>query len=326
MMFVFTSFALLQDDNCVWRDPESALVYDLSPLHGDNDIHLTETLNGVDVEVFAAICGVTKQRCKGERYPAVVLALGDCFPGGTAASEQIEATPTGLTLTFSQGAECDAFGNRATSRAVLECEPRLPGGGAYRVAGYAQRSMCEASVTIRTPAACAVPPACLETSCAASLNLLGDGRCDTPCNTSACLWDRGDCRAQVAPRAAPTVEHARPWRGCFPGATATCACADGRVGAQRCADSGKAFRGCECTAPAAPLHGARVQLRGPQQPVTLMQARWLLQTLLVDPTAVAACFAAALLMGGALASVMLLYVRWRAQPVAVAAIRRAYVG
>ena len=229
---------------CTWRDPSSRRVYDLSSFAG-REVSVAETLNGVDVQLFASICGNSQHKCKGASYPVVLLALGDCFSGGELTSQELTATKNGLSIAYSGGSECDALGGTASARAELECDPHEP--EPFRVVSFTQFSMCAGSVTLRTASACAVPPECLRAGCPSKL--LGNGACDTPCNSSSCMWDRGDC-ADMSVRARPTVQHARPWRSCFPGEVVACARAGGTRGVQTCVAPGLRFAPCDCPAEA----------------------------------------------------------------------------
>ena len=94
---------------CTWRDPSSRRVYDLSSFAG-REVSVAETLNGVDVQLFASICGNSQHKCKGASYPVVLLALGDCFSGGELTSQELTATKNGLSIAYSGGSECDALG------------------------------------------------------------------------------------------------------------------------------------------------------------------------------------------------------------------------
>jgi hypothetical protein len=111
---------------CTWRDPSSRRVYDLSSFAG-REVSVAETLNGVDVQLFASICGNSQHKCKGASYPVVLLALGDCFSGGELTSQELTATKNGLSIAYSGGSECDALGGTASARAELECDPHEPG-------------------------------------------------------------------------------------------------------------------------------------------------------------------------------------------------------
>ena len=109
---------LSPSSGCTWRDPSSRRVYDLSSFAG-REVSVAETLNGVDVQLFASICGNSQHKCKGASYPVVLLALGDCFSGGELTSQELTATKNGLSIAYSGGSECDALGGTASARAEL---------------------------------------------------------------------------------------------------------------------------------------------------------------------------------------------------------------
>ena len=117
---------------CTWRDPSSRRVYDLSSFAG-REVSVAETLNGVDVQLFASICGNSQHKCKGASYPVVLLALGDCFSGGELTSQELTATKNGLSIAYSGGSECDAL-SRA-GRAAAACSTCRVRSRAYDACG-----------------------------------------------------------------------------------------------------------------------------------------------------------------------------------------------
>ena len=108
---------------CTWRDPSSRRVYDLSSFAG-REVSVAETLNGVDVQLFASICGNSQHKCKGASYPVVLLALGDCFSGGELTSQELTATKNGLSACSAPSATRSAARRARAER--LECDPHEP--------------------------------------------------------------------------------------------------------------------------------------------------------------------------------------------------------